>query len=57
MNDTYDRCFFHYVAFNSNLHRNESIFKDVIALNQIPPIFRLSHKKVKRNKKSLAGLK
>ena len=42
MNDTYDRCFFHYVAFNSNLHRNESIFKDVIALNQIPPIFRLS---------------
>ncbi|EGX26272.1 hypothetical protein BSAG_05097 [Bacteroides sp. D1] len=52
MNDTYDRCFFHYVAFNSNLHRNESIFKDVIALNQIPPIFRLSHKKVKRNKKS-----
>ena len=44
MNDTYDRCFFHYAAFNSNLHRNESIFKDVIALNQIPPIFRLSHK-------------
>ena len=42
MNDTYDRCFFHYAAFNSNLHRNESIFKDVIALNQIPPIFRLS---------------
>ncbi len=37
--------FFHYVAFNSNLHRNESIFKDVIALNQIPPIFRLSPKK------------
>ena len=40
--------FFHYIAFNSNPYRNESFFKDVIALNQIPqelrlsPVFRLS---------------
>ena len=30
------------VAIDSKPCRNESIFRDVIALNQIPPIFRLS---------------
>ena len=34
--------FFHYIAFNSNPYRNESFFKDVIALNQIPQELRLS---------------